>query len=367
MLTRLYLDNYRSFENFEYKLNRKQLIFGSNGTGKSSFVDAVLLIRQIAVTGSALGEFHLLSQRTRWLTRTAQTFELEASLDGATYIYKLVLEPHEDPPRVRIALESLHLSRVPLFEFENREVRLYSDQQEQVVSYPFDADRSALATIAPRNDNQRLIRFKLWLSSLFCFRINPFAISGRAESEQLSPKVQMDNLASWYRHLLQSDQRQNFKLIENLQTVLDEFKFLDLPASGENVRLMVAEFGSGDSSARYLVHELSEGQRCLICLYTILHFLLAKGCTVIIDEPDNFLSLREIQPWLMAASDVVEDTPAQMIIISHHPEIIDQWAPSYGTQFFRVRGGPSRVKEFAGNDSKDILSPSELIARGWLE
>src|ERR1035438_8231016 len=51
---------------------------------------------------------------------------------------------------------------------------------------------------------------------------------------------------------------------------------------------------------QFRFNELSEGQRCLICLYAILHFVLAKGHTAILDEPDNFVSLREIQPWLMA-------------------------------------------------------------------
>jgi len=62
MLTRLYLDNFRCFENFEYRLDRKQLIFGPNGTGKSSFVDEILLIRQIAIAGAPLDEFNLLHQ-----------------------------------------------------------------------------------------------------------------------------------------------------------------------------------------------------------------------------------------------------------------------------------------------------------------
>lgn len=51
----------------------------------------------------------------------------------------------------------------------------------------------------------------------------------------------------------------------------------------------------------YSLSELSDGQRYLLALYMILHFLMAKGHTVFIDEPDNFISLREIQPWLLAA------------------------------------------------------------------
>jgi len=110
--------------------------------------------------------------------------------------------------------------------------------------------------------------------------------------------------------------------------------------------------------------ELSEGQRCLICLYAILHFVLAKGHTVILDEPDNFISLREIQPWLMAAEDAVEDSGGQVLIISHHPEIINQWATSGGVQFVRDGFGLARVEDFR-HEPDYGLEPAELVARGW--
>ena len=67
-------------------------------------------------------------------------------------------------------------------------------------------------------------------------------------------------------------------------------------------------FGSFERNSRqqrkrvnYSISELSDGQRYLITLCMILHFLISRGDTVFLDEPDNFISLREIQPWLLAA------------------------------------------------------------------
>jgi ATPase subunit of ABC transporter with duplicated ATPase domains len=60
----------------------------------------------------------------------------------------------------------------------------------------------------------------------------------------------------------------------------------------------------------------------------ILNFLMNRGDTVFLDEPDNFISLREIQPWLLAAEEAVEDHSGQLILISHHPETLNQWASS---------------------------------------
>ncbi|MBS1830201.1 MAG: AAA family ATPase [Acidobacteria bacterium] len=367
MLTRLYVDNFRCFENFEYLPAPKQLIFGANGTGKSSFVDAVLFLRQVVLMGGSLDEFHMQGQRTRWLNRARQTFELEAAFDKERYTYRLVLEPVGDPVRTKIGSETLHLNGQPIFSFEEGEVHLYNDRLEHIVTYPFDWHRSALATIAARKDNQLLTKFKTWLAGVVCFRINPFAILARADEEHLFPSVSLHNFAAWYRHLVQSDQRQINSLFDSLGRVLDGFEVLQLVHAGENVRLLTAEFRSSGGSTAYSLQELSEGQRCLICLYTVLHFVLAKGGTVLIDEPDNFIALREIQPWLTSATDAVEDHKAQLLLISHHPEIIDQWAPSEGVQFAREQGGPTRVKKFEPANQNSNLTPSELAARGWLD
>ena len=82
-----------------------------------------------------------------------------------------------------------------------------------------------------------------------------------------------------------------------MRTCLDGFDSLKLEQDEEGIRF----------------NELSDGQRSLIFLYAILHFLLARGNTVILDEPDNFISLREIQPWLMAVDNALEHSAGQIL------------------------------------------------------
>ena len=207
MLTRIYIDNFRCFVNFEYKMARRQLIFGPNGSGKSSFQDAVLLLRQFVMKGVVFDDLYILGQRTRWLNQPKITYELDAALDDSRYAYRLVIEPWGDPPRPRVASESVHFDGKPIFEFTSGEVHLFNDRFEHKVTYEFDWHRSALATIMPRRDNQKLSRFKAWLSGVYCFRINPFGMGPRAEREDLYPNVDLSNIAAWYRHLVQADQR----------------------------------------------------------------------------------------------------------------------------------------------------------------
>jgi predicted ATPase len=359
MLTRLYIDNHRSFVNFECKFDRRQLIMGANGAGKSSLADALSRVRRFVVKGDSADAAFPLGLTTRWMKKPEQRWELEASLNGKTYHYSLTTMLSEDLVETEVLREILQLDGELLYEFVLDQVFLYDDKFQHKATYPFDRRRSGLSTITDRRDGQAIERFKSWLSSLHCFRLNPFEMSSRAEKEERVPSQSLSNFASWYRHLAQEDPRQIAALFSDLAECFPGFRQLRVESAGESVRDVLAEFGT-----KFGFGELSDGQRCLICLYTILRFLLEKGSTVLIDEPDNFVSLREIQPWLRAADDILDGGVGQLFLISHHPEILNQWAPSHGLQLFREDGGPTRARKFEGG-AGSALTPAELIARGW--
>jgi len=155
------------------------------------------------------------------------------------------------------------------------------------------------------------------------------------------------------------------RYVTSLREALAGFQTLRFSSDEDGTRRLRADFtGPKKGSVNYALSELSEGQRCLLALYMILHFRIARGHTVFIDEPDNFIALREIQPWLLAAEAAVEDHNGQLILISHHPELLNQWASSHGLRFFREDNGHVRTEKFRA-DPDGNLQPSELIARGW--
>ena len=110
--------------------------------------------------------------------------------------------------------------------------------------------------------------------------------------------------------------------------------------------------------------DLSEGQRTLIALYVLLYCAVTENSTLLIDEPDNFIALAEIQPWLMRLLDRVDEQNAQVILVSHHPELLDQLAGQGGVLLDRPDGGETRVRPFEPPEDSG-LKASEIIARGW--
>jgi energy-coupling factor transporter ATP-binding protein EcfA2 len=367
MLTRLEIDNFRCFEGFVWEPASKQLILGANGCGKSSMMDALSNLRRFVSGDAKVDELFPLRERTRWLDRAEQKFSLHAEIDGVSYCYRLVIGAAGDPIKPFVQSETLDCDNGAFrLSFEQGIVRIgHPDEPEAL--YRIGGGRSAISSVVGGNTDTsaHADRFRRWLGKVSCFRLNPFQMASRAEGEDADPKRDLSNFAEWYRSLYQSHPKRAHALFKSLEETLDGFDSIALQDAAEGVRLLNVLFQrDGEKPVSFRFNELSEGQRCLICLYTILHFVIAEGRTVIIDEPENFVSLREIQPWLMTASELVTDSHAQLILISHHPELIDQWAPRHGMRFLRDGAGPVKIKPWVG-DSESSLSAAGLVARGW--
>jgi ABC-type molybdenum transport system ATPase subunit/photorepair protein PhrA len=363
MLKRLYIDNFRCFVNFEYKPERKQLLLGANGSGKSSLPEVVRLLKEF-IKGRDIPFTQ--SSRTRWQDQPLQVFELDALVErDLTFSYRVEIRYSSKSNAPSVSLERLTLGGTPVFELIEGEMRSYLNGEVQTSFLRGAATESSLHLASFGNSWVRL--FIEWMDRLHCFKIDAYEgkMDEVADAEDHSPDYELENLAGWYRHLLEVDIESNDRFRASLREVLSGFLSLRFSTEEDGVKKLRADFSSPAQERLTLsIRELSDGQRSLIALYMILHFLIDHGHTVLIDEPDNFVSLREIQPWLMAAEAAVQDSKGQLIIISHHPEILNQWSQEYGLRFFREENGHVRTESFK-TDPDGLLQPAELIARGW--
>jgi predicted ATPase len=362
MLTRVYIDNFLSFVNFEYKPEQKQLLLGANGSGKSSLLEAIRCVKQF-VKGRE--NPFTQSTRTRWQDKPLQTVEIEARLDGSRYEYRVEIRFASETKQLSVNLESLKVDGTPVFELAHGEIRFFPNDSSQPSVLRWETTESALHL--SQFSNLHVRRFVEWMECVHCFSIDsyPGQMDDTADSEEQQPDYEFGNLAGWYRHLVQAHPDENLRFLNSIKEVLNGFQALRFSPEDDGVRKLRADFsGPTKKKVTYSLSELSEGQLRLLALYMILHFEIVKGHTVFIDEPDNFISLREMQPWLMAATQEVEDHNGQLILISHHPELLNQWASEYGLRFFREENGHVRTEKFK-SDPDGMLQPSELIARGW--
>jgi len=369
MLTRIYIDNFRCFVNFEYRPERKQLLLGANGSGKSSLLTAIRYLKQFVK-----GDENPFTQctRTRGLDRPLQVFEIEALLEKQKYEYRVVIRfarsiESQDiaSSELSISQEQLKVSGATVFELAKGQLSYFPNNSNQATTVPLETTKSALYLSKLNNSHVR--RFVEWMETVYCFKVDqyPSVMDESADREEQEPDYELANLAGWYRYLQRAYPDENVKFKTSMKEVLTGFQDLTFSPDGDGTQRLRADFaGPRKGKVKYAISELSDGQRCLLVLYMILHFLIARGHTVLIDEPDNFIALREIQPWLLEAEEAVEDHNGQLILISHHPEILNQWVSRHGLRFIREDNGHVRTEKFKPDPNGD-LQPSELIARGW--
>jgi predicted ATPase len=366
MLKRLRVDNFRTLVRTTFEPASLSLLIGDNGSGKTSLFEVLDSLRRLLVDGARVADLFPAGSLTRWQTEVVQRFELRMEVEGGAFDYHVAVEHLPDQGKVRVSEERLDVGGRPLFRAQHGKAQLYRDDSTEGPPLLMDWSRSGIAALEPSPHNTQLVRFRQACSRILLARISPTTMLGRADGEAAHPLPDFSNFAAWYRHLSLEQPERMRDLFEDLGRVVPGFEKLTLVAYPDNVRDLRAKVLCAGKECDYRFSELSDGQRSLVALYTLLHCGVRPGGLLLLDEPDNFVALAELQPWLVALADRLRTMDCQAIVISHHPECIDYLAGSEILWAKRAEGGATVVGPWQFDASK-ALSPSEAIARGWAD
>jgi predicted ATPase len=358
------------------------LLIGGNGSGKSTVFEVLKAICDVALGKESLDSKFSSSTLTAWQRVPKQYFELALEIGGDEYEYMLMIEHDKAKKLVRVEKEELYINKQPLLQVERGEAQLFRDDESVGPKYPTDWKRSTLPALNPRNDNKKLTRFKEALRRIVVLKVIPATviINDDSEQEDDSPAEYFSNFVSWYRYLTRyGNIIADFQ--NDLKEILEGFSHLqnEKVGIGKDALKFHFQWEGMQKTVSFYLSELSEGQRMLIALYSLFYIpppseedpeTAVSEYALFLDEPDNFISLREIQPWLVSLERLVEDGKLQAGIISHHPEVIDYILipgnrVAQTIAFARDHGTVVRIQKIIPN-TEDSLSPSELFARDWL-
>lgn len=389
MLRRVYADNFRCLVKFDWQPGpgHINLMLGPNGSGKTTVFDCIDRLRAFATGDGKVDDLFPASTLTQWQDEPIQSFEIEWAREGGVYRYEVAIVHNENRTRSQIEYERLSYDGSPLLRFEAGEVHLFAEHlfgettPDEINAYPFDRSQSAVASQPEIWNTTKLSWFKAALRRTKVLQVIPPMMEETSFEESPRPRKYFENFVSWYRWISQ-DQRMASRLQQELAEVLPGFSHFKLEPQGREAKSLKVFFESEAGKTIDLRFEvLSDGQRMLVALYALLHGLAAQPEEIYgsdlpsellcLDEPDNFIASREIQPWLAAIEERLVETKSRLLMISHHPESIDYGLmpasdESYSAFWFsREDGGNTRVQPLVPELSGG-LKPSELAARGWL-
>lgn len=359
MITRLYVDNYRCLSNFEVRFDRAEVLVGDNGTGKSTALRVVDLLRRLATDPLLdLAEHLGPDSTTRWDTRSAQRFELDLSIDSSRYRYAVGVDEARPGGPPRIVSEAVLRDGQPLFTRDLERVRFHRSASAVEFDLPVGSHHGFFAFLDPQPGADELTRVRDALSRIVVLALDPRHMEAESTSEAARLSVDGSNFSAWYRGFSSAHLGSQAALFAALAEPVPGLSGLQFESLGR-IKRLVARFAH--RSTRYALgfDELSDGQRALVVLYALSAQMQDEPMMLFIDEPAAHLALGELQPWVVDAVEAVAER-GQLVLASHHPDLIDYLAARKATLFTRDSGGPVKT-ELLTVDRDAGLSASDVI------
>jgi hypothetical protein len=323
MLTRILQQNIGPFLHNERRLGPLTLISGEAGSGKTSIVGVPNTLWAFCFRPSDLTAKVPLDSVTRFSGLTTQRREIDVLLNGATFTHVCVTENDETTGRRRrwFAEESLSLNGVTLLHRLGDSLHVSADDDGPALTLPALPGLSALALTPP--ERRRAWTYLTWLrDQLFVFAPLPHIIGAKLPSDTVRParpSEECENFAPWFAGWSAANPEQAQALNAALPGFLPGAVALEV--HGER---LVLRFGPRADRPGFVLgfDRLSDGERQRVVLEALRRAFLRPGATVLLDEPERFLSARDVGPWIDAVLAAAQAPGGpQLVWASQHPEV----------------------------------------------
>lgn len=363
MITSVYANNYKSLVNFKAEFEQLNVLIGKNGSGKSNVLMLLATLCSFVRGTGNLTTLFPISTLTRWMKSDIQTFELALKKEDDVFLYHLEIRHDREKLTLQVSNEYLEQNGRRLFETSDGRTVAYDDSANKR-DFLVDLSVSSLNVIPYFSEYQEIREFRTLLDGIIICTPNPKVMQEQVFNDIYIPAPDFSNIASAYFGITQVKP-------EILQSLWDAMRQMDAAFVQSNLEVgpyakyLTLTYQQRDVKCSYRFNELSDGEKMLFSLYLLLYGYMTKDVVILLDEPDNFLSLREIQPWCMELENAC-DEGGQCIMISHHPEVIDYFADENGIWVSRLHSGETYISDnpYYKKEEEHLLKYSELIARG---
>lgn len=329
MLQRLYIHNFKTFQNFELKFEGKHssLLVGKNGAGKSSIAKALSVLQGIGRGVNRVGL--LVKPQDFFAAQTSQPmrFEVEVRLQEKTYRYILVLELPEKFKELRVHEEKLECDGVPVYWREQAQVSLRKNQAaDEGARFLVDWHLIALPLIQEQSLTDPVHIFKAWLAQMVIISPIPQLMFGESSEETLWPTATGNNMVDWLAGLLGQYPAAYTSISSYLQEVMPDLRDFRYENLGKDNKRLIVNFATESGTLPVNFEELSDGEKCFFLCSVIVAANKSYGPLLCFwDEPDNYLSLAEVGHFVLQLRRAFEQR-GQIMMTTHNEEAIRKFS-----------------------------------------
>jgi len=329
MIQRLYVHNFRCFENFEFKAAGMpaSLLIGKNGAGKSTVAATLRILQSIGRGVNRAGQLVSPKDFSCGRSTVPMRFEVEVLLGADQYFYSIALELPEKFKELRVLDERLEVSGKIIYSRNQAQVSLPKNSPERgEAQFLVDWHLIALPVIQEQSVTDPVRIFKSWLANMVILAPIPSHMSGNSSEETLQPATDGSNLGDWLSGLLSQYPAAYSTINDYLRSVMPDIQELRNEPVGKDAKRMLVHFASDAANFPLSFDDLSDGEKCFFLCAVILAANKAYGPLFCFwDEPDNFLSLSEVGHFVLALRKAFKQG-GQIIVTSHNEEAIRKFS-----------------------------------------
>lgn len=360
MFKKIYIHNYKCFQNFEWNLEYEKslLLLGKNGTGKSTLLNTLKILCEIARHENRLSAFF--DKKDFFNSKVPIELGFVLDISDLEYKYKLSIIYPENFHEPKIEAEILSVDNQIIYERDD-EGTVLLDGTEFII----DWHSVALPTLFPRKKNrsnhkEKIDTFKQYLSNMLFLSPIPSQISSDTYSDGRFLDKDANNFCSWLNEILNTEPSFYSDLTAILSKIIPDFHKFKFEDYGMFKQLNII-FIKEKAKLELPFENLSDGEKLFFIFATII--MLAKNedrpFFCFWDEPENYISLSLLQSLIQFFRAKIEfGSNHQLFFTSHNPEIMNVFSNENIYYLYRESHlSPTRIKNMQEeqNNIVDLL------------
>ncbi|MCT7996615.1 AAA family ATPase [Laspinema olomoucense] len=322
MLHRLYVNNFRCLENFEFTTKgiSSGLLIGKNGSGKSTIARALEVFQSIGRGINKVNQLVQLQDFSQGRSNIPIRFEIEVFLQEKLYKYSIAFDFPENFKEMRVYEEELIVNGTAIYTRKEAQITLLKTSQNRTAEFLVDWHLVALPVIQEQSQTDPLHIFKTGLNRMIILAPIPSFMNGDSRGETLEPKRDGSNFGEWFSGLLSRYPAAYTQVDKYLRNVIPDFKDVRNELMGKDFKSMIVRFEEKNANLSVYFSDLSDGEKCFFLgavLVAANQFYGPLFCFW--DEPDNYLSLSEVGHFVTSLRRSFKNG-GQLLVTSHNPE-----------------------------------------------
>lgn len=326
MLKRLYAHNFKCLQNFEFNVSglNSAFLLGKNGSGKTTIFELVEIFQKIGQGVTALKDLINESSFNFSNKNLPIEFELDVTIADKNFSYRLSIEFPEGFVYPRVKNENLFVNNKSILERDGGQTSMYG-----TAHFVLDWHHIGISLISVNSESDSLAVFRNWLRNIIILSPCPRHFNDLSKTESATITREADNVIDWARWLLSSNPSLYITMFDFLKFRMPDLELFRFDNLGRDDRGLLFIFKDNQNSAQLAFTQLSDGEKIFFLAATVI--AAQKNNPTILclwDEPDNFISLVELNHFITACRKAFETSngQAQLIMTSHNAQVINNFS-----------------------------------------